>query len=105
VTGPANFAVGLFVATFVHTLLAIREIDLGSGSDPGHVPGVAVLATFVLALTSIAVLVMYVHHVGQALRISDLVEARRQPRTMRESMPRPSLRRRFGQVLKYFASG
>jgi uncharacterized membrane protein len=71
---PSQFAIGLFVATFVHTLLAIREVDLGSGSDPGHVPGVAVLATFVLALTSIAVLVMYVHHVGQALRISDLVE-------------------------------
>jgi uncharacterized membrane protein len=58
----------------VHTLLAIREVDLGSGTDPGHVPGVAVLAAFVLALTSIAVLVMYVHHVGQALRISALVE-------------------------------
>ena len=63
-----------FVATFVHTLLAIREFDLGDSTDPGHVPGVAVLATFVLALTSIAVLVMYVHHVGQALRISALVE-------------------------------
>ncbi len=71
---PSQIAIGLFVATFVHTLLAIREVDLGSGSDPGHVPGVAVLAAFVLALTSIAVLVMYVHHVGQALRISALVE-------------------------------
>lgn len=71
---PSQVAIGLFVATFVHTLLAIREVDLGSGNDPGHVPGVAVLATFALALASIAVLVMYVHHVGQALRISALVE-------------------------------
>lgn len=71
---PSQIAIGLFVATFVHTLLAIREVDLGTGNDPGHVPGVAVLAAFVLALTSIAVLVMYVHHVGQALRISALVE-------------------------------
>ena len=31
-------------------------------------------ATFVLALASIATLVMYVHHVGQALRVSALVE-------------------------------
>ncbi|MEP7179042.1 MAG: DUF2254 domain-containing protein [Pseudonocardiales bacterium] len=71
---PSQIAIGLFVATFVHTLLAIREVDLGDQSDPGHVPGVAVLAAFILALASIAVLVMYVHHVGQALRISALVE-------------------------------
>jgi uncharacterized membrane protein len=71
---PSQFAIGLFVATFVHTLLAIREVDLGSAEQPGHVPGVAVITTFALALASIAVLVMYVHHVGQALRVSALVE-------------------------------
>lgn len=71
---PSQFAIGLFVATFVHTLLAIREVDLGDTEHPGHVPGVAVIATFALALASIAVLVMYVHHVGQALRVSALVE-------------------------------
>ncbi len=71
---PSQFAIGLFVATFVHALLDIRDVDPGSGDDPGQVPGVAVLATFALALACIAVLVMYVHHVGQALRISALVE-------------------------------
>lgn len=71
---PSQLAVGLFVATFVHTLLAIREVEPGDPGEPGQVPGVAVIATFVLALASIAVLVMYVHHVGQALRVSALVE-------------------------------
>ena len=46
---PSQFAIGLFVATFVHTLLAIREVDLGSAEQPGHVPGVAVITTFALA--------------------------------------------------------
>ncbi len=71
---PSQFAIGLFVATFVHTLIAIREVDPGDPGQPGQVPGVAVLATFALSLASIAVLVMYVHHVGHALRISALVE-------------------------------
>lgn len=71
---PSQLAIGLFVATFVHALLTIRDVKTGSGSDPGQVPGVAVLTTFVLSLACIAVLVMYVHHVGQALRISALVE-------------------------------
>ena len=71
---PSQFAIGLFVATFVHTLLAIREIEPSSSEGPGHVPGAAVLVTFILALVSIAVLVAYIHHIGQALRVSALVE-------------------------------
>jgi len=71
---PSQPDIGLLVATFVHSLLAIREVDLGSTDRPGHVPGVAVIAAFALAWASIAVLVMYVHHVGQALRVSALVE-------------------------------
>ena len=71
---PSQFAIGLFVATFVHSLMALRHVILGSGNDPGQVPGVAMLGSFLLAFASIAVLVMYVHHVGQALRVSALVE-------------------------------
>jgi uncharacterized membrane protein len=71
---PSQLAIGLFVATFVQTLLTIREVQIGDPGEPGQVPGVGVLATFALSLASIAVLVMYVHHVGQALRISALVE-------------------------------
>lgn len=67
---PSQFAIGLFVATFVHTLLAIREVD----PEKGQVPGVTIIATFALALISIAVLVVYIHHIGQALRVSALVE-------------------------------
>ncbi len=71
---PSQIAIGLFVATFVHALLAIREVEPGDPGEPDQVPGAAVLATFVLALACIATLVMYVHHVGQALRVSALVE-------------------------------
>lgn len=71
---PSQFAIGLFVATFVHTLLAIREVELAGPEGDGQVPGAAIVVTFVLALVSIAVLVMYIHHIGQALRVSALVE-------------------------------
>ena len=46
----------------------------GATRRPGQVPGMGVIATFVLSFASIAVLVRYLHHVGQALRISALVE-------------------------------
>lgn len=70
---PSQLAIGLFVATFVHAILALREVT-NRGDGTGHVPGIAVLTAFVLVLASIAVLVVYVQHIGQALRVSALIE-------------------------------
>ena len=70
---PSQFAIGLFVATFVHAILAVREVT-NNGDSTGQVPGIAVVTAFALILVSIAVLVMYVHHIGQALRVSALIE-------------------------------
>jgi uncharacterized membrane protein len=70
---PSQIAIGLFVATFVHAILAVREVT-PRGDGTGTVPGLAVITAFVLVLISIAVLVMYVHHIGQALRVSALIE-------------------------------
>ena len=70
---PSQLAIGLFVATFVYAILALREVTI-NGDGTGNVPGIAVVTTFVLVLLSIAVLVVYVHHIGQALRVSALIE-------------------------------
>ena len=70
---PSQLAIGLFVATFVHAILAVREVT-NRGDGTGQVPGIAVVTAFVLVLVSVAVLVMYVHHIGQALRVSALIE-------------------------------
>ena len=70
---PSQVAIGLFVATFVHAVLTIREVvDRGDGT--GRVPSIAVATSYVLVLASIAALVIYVHHIGQALRVSGLIE-------------------------------
>ena len=70
---PSQLAIGLFVATFVHAILALREVT-NNGDGTGKVPGIAVLAAFLLVVASIAVLVIYVQHIGQALRVSALIE-------------------------------
>jgi uncharacterized membrane protein len=70
---PSQLAIGLFVATFVHAVLTIREVvDRGDGT--GRVPGIAVATSYLLVLASIAALVIYVHHIGQSLRVSALIE-------------------------------
>ena len=68
---PSQLAIGLFVATFAHAMLAMREVQF---EGDGQVPGVAIVVGFVLVLTSIAMLVLYVHHIGRSLRVSALIE-------------------------------
>jgi uncharacterized membrane protein len=69
---PSQFAIGIFVATFAHAMLAMRDVQTGNGG--GTVPGLAVVVAFLLVLISIAVLVIYVHHIGRSLRVSALIE-------------------------------
>jgi len=67
---PSQIAIGLFVATFAHAMVALREVDVEKGS----VPGLAILVAYLLVLVSIVVLVLYVHHIGQSLRVASLIE-------------------------------
>ena len=68
---PSQIAIGLFIATFAHAMLTLREVHF---DDPETVPGLAIAVAYVLVLASIVVLVLYVHHIGQALRVSALIE-------------------------------
>ncbi len=68
---PSQIAVGLFVATFVHAMLTLREVRFESG---GTVPGLAIVVAYLLVIVSIVVLVLYVHHIGRSLRVSALIE-------------------------------
>jgi uncharacterized membrane protein len=68
---PSQLAIGLFVATFAHAMIAMREVDT---EGDGRVPGVAIVVAYVLVLTSIAMLVLYVDHIGRSLRVSSLIE-------------------------------
>jgi uncharacterized membrane protein len=70
---PSQLAIGLFVATFAHAMLTLREVQWQFDGD-GQVPGVAIVVAYVLVLTSIAMLVLYVNHIGRSLRVSALIE-------------------------------
>jgi uncharacterized membrane protein len=67
---PSQFAIGLFVATFAHAMLALREVDFANKT----VPGLAIVVGYVLVIVSIGVLVVYVDHIGRSLRVSSLIE-------------------------------
>jgi uncharacterized membrane protein len=50
---PSQLAIGVFVGTFAHAILALREVQT---EGQGVVPGVAVVVAFVLVIISIMVL-------------------------------------------------
>jgi uncharacterized membrane protein len=73
---PSQLAIGVFVATFAHAMLVMREVEAPSREDGnGFVPGLAIVVAFVLVLVSIMVLVSYVHHIGQSLRVASLIDS------------------------------
>jgi len=73
---PSQIAIGVFVATFAHAMLVMREVQAPGRGDPdGTVPGLAIVVAYILIIVSILVLVSYVHHIGQSLRIASLIEA------------------------------
>ena len=67
----SQLAIGLFGGSFLVAVLTLREIR---GSDTGSVPGLSMLLCYVLMLASIVVLVVFVHHAGQGLRVAGLID-------------------------------
>jgi uncharacterized membrane protein len=68
---PSQAAIGIFAATFAHSILAMRAVKM----NPPTVPGLAIAVAILLVLVSIAVLIFYVNHVGQTLRAAALIES------------------------------
>jgi uncharacterized membrane protein len=65
-----QLAFALVAATVAFGIVALIGVD----DQKGHVPGLTVLATYVLAIASLATLVIYVSHAGGRLRATGLID-------------------------------
>ena len=65
----SQWAIGIFVGTVAFTLLSIRRVGEG-----GEVPGLTMLVAYLLALVSFATLLLYIHHIGQSMRVAGLID-------------------------------
>lgn len=70
---------GVFVATFLYSLLVLRSIRViegtaGSGGSDADVfvPHLAVNAAILLAVLNVAVLIYFIHHISDSIQISTL---------------------------------
>src|SRR4051794_16237593 len=68
----SQLAVGLFIGTFAYSMTVLRDVN-GNSSGGGALPGLAVVVDYGLILSAIVVLVLYVHHTAQSIRIGGLI--------------------------------
>jgi uncharacterized membrane protein len=64
---------GTFVSTFVYCLLVLRTVRGGDGAE--FVPYVSVTLGVAFALTSLGVLIYFIHHVATAIQAESLIAA------------------------------
>ena len=64
---------GTFVSTFLYCVLVVRTIRGGDYSG-GFVPAIAVTVAIGLALTSLVLLVYFIHHISTSIQASHIVQ-------------------------------
>lgn len=64
---------GIFLGTFVHALLVLRQVRGEDGSGEQFVPGIAIGASFALVIVSVAFFVHYIHHIASAIRVIEII--------------------------------
>ncbi|HUG29488.1 MAG TPA: DUF2254 domain-containing protein [Candidatus Limnocylindria bacterium] len=64
---------GLFVATFVYTLLILRDVRAEADGSDAFVPGLAIWVAFALLLASVAAFIYYIDHMAHAIRASTVI--------------------------------
>ncbi len=67
---------GVFVATFVYSMLVLRSVRNGGSEDiyaAMFVPNIAIFGAIVLAIGSIGILIFFIHHVPSTIHISNVI--------------------------------
>ncbi|MCB1005598.1 MAG: DUF2254 domain-containing protein [Acidimicrobiales bacterium] len=65
---------GVFLATYVYSLLVLREIRGPDGPVDNFVPGLAVTGAFVLVLVAIGFFVQYIHNIATSIRVIQVID-------------------------------
>jgi uncharacterized membrane protein len=68
----SQLAVGLFIGTFAYSMTVLREVN-GQSSGGGPLPSLAIVVNYGLIVGAIVVLVLYVNHTAQSLRVGALI--------------------------------
>ncbi|CAN5761495.1 DUF2254 domain-containing protein [soil metagenome] len=66
---------GIFVATFVYTLVVLHEVRAPTEAGEGFVPSLSIWVAFALLFGSIGAFIWYIDHMAHAIRASTVITA------------------------------
>lgn len=66
---------GIFVGTFVFTLVVLQSIRAAEGATAAFVPGDAITVATVLVLVTVLAFVYFVNHITNSIRVVSIIEA------------------------------
>lgn len=69
----SQVTLGTFLATFVFSLVTLREIRGQDGLVDRFIPGITISVAFGLAMASVGLFIVYIHHIAQSIRITNIV--------------------------------
>lgn len=67
-----QMTLGVFIGTFVYALLILRTVRAPTDQLDAFVPNFSVLIAVALALTSVGMLIYYIHHVPETINVSNI---------------------------------
>ncbi len=68
----SQFTLGIFVATFVYSLLVLRTIR---GGEEAFVPQIAATGALILAILCTGVLIYFIHHISEMIQADQVISA------------------------------
>ncbi|MFG0263232.1 MAG: DUF2254 domain-containing protein [Novipirellula sp. JB048] len=78
-----QITLGVFISTFLYCLMVLRTVRNAESAPPGggadvelasaFVPHIAVMVGLCLAIASVGVLIFFIHHIPESIRISNIV--------------------------------
>jgi uncharacterized membrane protein len=69
-----QIVLGFFIGTFTYALLVLRAVRAPLDERGGFVPAVSVSVAIVLAMASVGLLIYFVHHAANSMRVSVVVD-------------------------------
>jgi uncharacterized membrane protein len=70
----SQLTLGAFLASYVYSLTALREVRGKDGVADLFVPGVTITVAFVLVMVSVGLFVAYIHHIAQSIRVGTIIK-------------------------------
>lgn len=71
----SQVALGIFVATFVYSLLVLRTVRLDDAGAEPFAPGLSITVAIALVLLSLGAFVYYVNHIAQSIRVVSIIDS------------------------------